>query len=62
MSDRTTINVSKESHRKASEAKKDGETWGEYLERCAKNDEENELMNRIDDLETEIKAQFEGLR
>ncbi len=29
--DRTTINVSKEAHRKAQKAKEDGETWSDYL-------------------------------
>lgn len=35
MTDRTTINVSKEAHRAASKAKSEEETWGEYLLRCA---------------------------
>lgn len=38
MTDRTTINVSKEAHRKAQEAKEDGETWSEYLLRSTDTD------------------------
>lgn len=35
MSERTTINVSKDAHRKASEAKRDDESWSDYIQRCA---------------------------
>jgi len=55
MTDRTTINVSKEAHREAQEAKEEGETWSDYLLRST--DEEavrtetdvdfEELMNEL---------------
>lgn len=60
MSDRTTINVSKEARDVAREAKRDGETWGDYLRRCADVDTAstpgdmdaealaNELARRLD--------------
>ena len=38
MTDRTTINVSKEAHRKAQEAKEDDETWSDYLLRSTDED------------------------
>jgi len=34
MTDYTTIRVSKEAKEAAQEAKRDGETWNEYLQRC----------------------------
>lgn len=38
VTDRTTINVDGEAHRTAREAKHDGETWGDFLLRCAEAD------------------------
>lgn len=37
MSDRTTINVTKEAHQAAKAAKEDDENWSEYLQRCIDN-------------------------
>jgi len=34
MTEYTTIRVSKDAKAKAQEAKRDGETWNEYLQRC----------------------------
>ena len=34
MTDYTTIRVSKDAKAQAQEAKRDGETWNEYLQRC----------------------------
>ena len=34
MTDYTTIRVSKDAKEAAQEAKRDGETWNEYLQRC----------------------------
>ena len=34
MTDYTTIRVSKDAKAEAQEAKRDGETWNEYLQRC----------------------------
>ena len=34
MTEYTTIRVSKEAKEAAQEAKRDGETWNEYLQRC----------------------------
>ena len=34
MTDYTTIRVSKEAKESAQEAKKDGETWNDYIQRC----------------------------
>lgn len=34
MSERTTINVSKEAHQKAKEAKQADESWSDYILRC----------------------------
>ena len=47
MADRTTINVSKESHRRAKEAKEDGESWSDYLLRCI----DEEAHGPVGDLE-----------
>jgi len=38
MTDRTTINVSKEAHQEAKEAKKDSESWSDYITRLSNND------------------------
>ena len=34
MTDYTTIRVSKEAKESAQEAKRDGETWNDYIQRC----------------------------
>lgn len=34
MTNRTTINVSKEAHQNAKEEKKDDESWSDYIQRC----------------------------
>lgn len=34
MGERTTLNVTKEAHQRAKEAKGENETWSEYITRC----------------------------
>lgn len=46
MTEYTTIRVSKEAHRAANEAKKDDETWDDYVERCSDNPPE--LIREVD--------------
>jgi predicted CopG family antitoxin len=60
MTDRTTINVSKEAHRKAQKAKEDGETWSDYLLRSTDQDavvtetgdiDSEEIMHKLEQIE-----------
>lgn len=62
MSDRTTINVTKEAHRKASEAKTADESWSDYITRCINepNPEESEPINEVD--RSEVADELEALR
>jgi len=73
MSERTTINVSKEAHRKAQKAKEDGETWSDYLLRstdveAVEKDDRAELiedirsqLERLDDGEPESDVGFDEI-
>lgn len=54
MTNRTTINVEKEAHRKAQEAKKDGETWSDYLLRSTDKDAVEKRDMDLDELEDRI--------
>jgi predicted CopG family antitoxin len=55
MSDRTTINVSKEAHRKAKSAKRDDESWSDYILRCIGSDADTSLSAGAD-MDTEAVA------
>lgn len=45
MTDRTTINVTKEAHQAAKAAKEDDENWSEYLRRCIDNPPTNPAVD-----------------
>lgn len=90
-----TMRVPSDAWEDAHDAKEDGESWGEYLRRCAEAEsvstvgeldvdelvarlrseldgrsdgdgdvpgEIEDLINRIDDLETEVKSELEDLQ
>lgn len=71
--DYKTLRVPEAAYAQAKADKRDEETWGEFLQRCSKNPPEirrfveagdvstDKIINRIDDLETELTTQHERL-
>ncbi len=54
--DYTTIRVPRADKETAAAAKRDGETWGEYLQRCTDNAPEETRVIPADEIEAQIQT------
>ena len=66
MVDYKTLRVPEEAYEHAKEAKKDDETWGEYLRRCSENPPEIKRFveadaSNTDELVSQLEDSLEGL-